>query len=111
MDLHLPPLFWFGRYQQCGGTSHPGDGDCTQSVGWEPDLGRSAHTASPGQCAAYLLATGQGRLWAHGVTVACAQEHNLGHCARRGLSRANPLLAMPELLTFADARSPPMNWS
>jgi hypothetical protein len=19
-------LFWFGRYQQCGGTSHPGDG-------------------------------------------------------------------------------------
>src|SRR6202011_1065983 len=50
-------------------------------------LGRSAHATNPGERAAHLLATGQGRLWARGSDVALATSGDPGHCTRPGLSR------------------------
>src|SRR5439155_11412208 len=90
--VHLSVLSRSGRYQPRGGAGDPRDGDCAQGVGRQPHLGGSAHPADPGQRAAHLLATRQGRLRALGLVVALAASRDLGHCARRGLT-APPLQA------------------
>src|SRR2546427_5874785 len=101
--VHLSVLSRSGRYQPRGGAGDPRDGDCAQGVGRQPHLGGSAHPADPGQRAAHLRATRQGRLRALGLVVALAASRNLGHCAWR-LTRATaesvPPTTIPKVVTF-----------
>src|ERR1700733_357193 len=72
-------------------------------MGRKPDLGGSTHTASSGERAAHLLATGRRCFHPYRVVVARAANRDPGHCARRGLHRAESSFnpdPMPDSLTF-----------
>ena len=60
-----------------------------QSVGREPDLGRSADSANPGERTPHVLAAGQGPLSAAYIIAVFTPRYNPGHCPGRGLDRAN----------------------
>src|SRR5207247_7616874 len=69
-----------------------------RKVGREPDLGRSADSANPGERTPHVLAAGQGPLSAAYIIAVFTRRSNPGHCPGRGLDRANfrnQLLATP----------------
>src|SRR6516225_12370106 len=87
VSVHLPPLPGFGCDQSSSGASRPLDGDCTQSAGRKPNLGRSADAADPGEYYAHLLAAGTGRLSIPDSAPAFPRHSHPGHCTGRGSSR------------------------